>query len=123
MRILLMCLIVKNEVRGIGRMGLRGRIGHGFVKEMKLRLLVWLVVPIARHMRAGEKKRAVDVQSMGPESRPWLGETRADPPAGYPSQSGRGPADRAGLPEARRSPAASNLRRDSDRAYRLFSAR
>jgi len=36
---------------------------------------------------------------MGCEPRPGLGDTRADPPAGYPSQSGRGPAKRAGLPE------------------------
>ena len=70
MRILLMWLLEKSEVRGIGRMGLRGRIGEGLVKKVRLRLLVWLVMPITRQVLVEKKKRAVDVQRMGREPRP-----------------------------------------------------
>jgi len=42
-----------------------------------------------------------------------IGETRAEPPAGYPSQSGRGPADRAGLPEGAAITRRQHLRREA----------
>ena len=89
----MIALFVIIEVQGIGQMGHRGRIGHGMAYDEKLRMLAirWVLV--------GETGQAMVVRLIGWEPRPGLGETRADPPAGYPSQAGRGPADRAGLPE------------------------
>ena len=55
--------LVNVEVQGIGRMGLRGRIGHRLVQEKKLKMLItrWVLVK--------ETKQGVVVQRVGLETR------------------------------------------------------
>ena len=68
------------EMLGIGRMGLRGRLGRRMVKEEKLRMLVWLDVLVTRRVLVRETGEELVFQRMGLEPRPGLGESRADPP-------------------------------------------
>ena len=72
-----------------------------------------LVVLVTRRVLVRETGEVMVVQSMGLEPRPGLGESRADPLAGYPNQSGRGPANRAGLPEGAAIARRQHLRREA----------
>jgi len=67
------------EMLGIGRMGLRGLIGHRLVQDEKRMMVTGLVA-----------RWVIDVQRMEHEPRPWLGESRADPPPPEPSESHTG---------------------------------
>ena len=83
-------LFVIVERQGIGRMGLRGRIGNRLVQEERLRMLVRLMLVallVTRRVLVRETGQVMDVQSMGQEPRPGLGETRADPPPPEPTES------------------------------------
>ena len=95
--------LVEVEMLGIGRMGHRGLMGHRLVQDEKRMMVTRLVARLV-----------MVVQSMGAgDETTGLGEARADPPAGYPSQSGRGPADRAGLPEGAAIARRQQLRREA----------
>ena len=81
--------LVNFEVLGIGRMGRRGRIGHGLVQEEKLRMLVSQrldAVLVTLQGLVRETGQGIDVQRMGQEPRPGLGETRADQSPPEPSE-------------------------------------
>ena len=99
--------LVKVEALGIGLMGLRGRIGHRMVQEEML------VVLVTRGCLLEKRERSWFFNAWGWSRDRGLGESRADPPAGYPSQSGRGPADRAGLPEGAAIARRQHLRREA----------
>ena len=77
-------LLVIVEMLGIGQMGLRGRIGHRLVQGETLRMMVRLAELVR------ETGQVTGVQRMGLEPRPWLGESRADPPPPEPSESHTG---------------------------------
>lgn len=104
--------LVGVEMLEIGLMGLRGLIGHRLVQVEKLRMLVRQML-VTRWVLVRETGQVMGVQRMGHEPRPGFGESRADPPAGYPSQSGRGPANRAGLPEGAAIARRQHLRREA----------
>ena len=62
--------LVKVEVLGVGRMGLRGRIGHRLVYVEKLKMLVWLEMLVTRRVLVRETGQVMGVQRMGCEPRP-----------------------------------------------------
>ena len=100
------------ERQGMGRMGLRGRIGHRLVQKKKLMVVV------------RETGQVMGVQRMGLEPRRGLGDTRADPPPAEPAESHTGDGGEwGGAARGRgdRPPPASAA--GSDRAYRFFPAR
>ena len=95
--------LVGVEMLGIGHKGHRGRMGHRLVQGETLRMMVRLTELFS------ETGQVMVVQRMGMEPRPWLGETRADPPPPEPTESHTGEGRRIGrgCPRARRSTAAS----------------
>ena len=79
------------EMLGIGRMGLRGRIGRRMVKVEKLRMLVWLDVLVARWVLVSETGQVTFVQRIGREQRPGLarrGQTRQPVPEPIRARAG-----------------------------------
>ena len=98
---------VNDKVLVIGRMGLRGRMGHRLVQEEILRMLV--AVLVTRRVRVREKGQMMVVQRMGQESRPGARQGEGRPAA---AGADRIPYRRRrrmwrGCPRARRSPVAS----------------
>ena len=103
--------LLEVEMLGIGRMGVSGRIGHRreLRKQRVLVRQVLVAVLVTRLVSVRETGQVMVVQRMGVEPRPWLGETRADPPPPEPTESHTGEGRRIGrgCPRARRSTAAS----------------
>ena len=81
--------LVGVEMLGIGQMGHKGLIGHRLVQVEKLRILVRQML-VTRWVLVRETGQVMVVQRMGLEPRPWLGESRADPPPPEPSESHTG---------------------------------
>ena len=105
--------LVGVEMPGIGRMRHRGLIGHRLVQEEKLRMLVRLML-VTRWVFVRETGQVMGVQRMGPEPRPWLGESRADPPPPEPDNPIQATAvNRAGLPEGAAIARRQHLRREA----------
>ena len=69
---------------GIGRMGLRGRLGRRMVKEEKLRMLVWLDVLVTRRVLVRETGEELVFQRMGLEPRPWARRDEGRPASRLP---------------------------------------
>jgi hypothetical protein len=65
------------EMLGIGRMGLRGRIGHRLVQE-KLKMLV------TRRVLVRETGQGMVVQRMGMEPIPWARRVEGSPASRLP---------------------------------------
>ena len=79
--------LVGVEMLGIGRMGLRGRIGHELVQEEKLRMLVSQMldaVLVTRRVLVREKGEVMVVQNMGLEPRPWARRVEGRPASRLP---------------------------------------
>ena len=80
---------------------------------MLVRLML-VAVLVTRRVLVRETGQVMDVQSMGQEPRPGLGETRADPPPPEPDNPLQATAaNRAGLPEGAAIARRQNLRREA----------
>ena len=65
----LLMRFVEVKMLGIGRMGLRGRMGHRLVQEEKLRMMVRQML-VTRWVLVRETGQVMGVQRMGLEPRP-----------------------------------------------------
>ena len=100
--------LVGVEMLGIGHMGHRGRMGHRLVQGETLRMMVRLTELFS------ETGQVMVVQRMGMEPRPWLGESRADPPPPEPDNPIQATAaNGAGLPEGAAIARRQHLRREA----------
>ena len=85
-------------------------------------MLVRLML-VTRWVFVRETGQVMGVQRMGPEPRPWLGESRADPPPQEPSESHTGDGGEwGGAARGRVDRPPPAIAAGSDRAYR-FSRR
>jgi hypothetical protein len=73
-------------VLGIGRMGLRGRMGQRLVQEEKRRMLVRQML-VTRRVLVSETGQVTVVQSMGLEPRPWARRVEGRPASRLPEPS------------------------------------
>ena len=109
----MLMLLVGVKMLGIGRMELRGRMGHRLAQDEKRRMLSRQML-VTRWVLVRETGWVIVVQRMGRSRDRRLGESRADPPPPEPDNPIQATAaNEAGLPEGAAIARRQHLRREA----------